>query len=179
MVNDDWQQEWFSRGVFVHRTAIVDSGAKIGAGTKVWHFTHIRNTAVIGENCVIGQGCYVDDLVSIGDCVKIANGVQVYSGVVIHSAVFIGPNTTFTNDLFPRATDDEGEPVKFTDPETTVVCCGASIGAGCVILPVVIGEDAMIAAGSVITKNVAGGCLVKNRITTEIRPMKRINAIRR
>lgn len=150
----DWKIAWLDRGVKVHATAIVDDGAQIGPGSTVWHFTHIRESAVIGAECTIGQGCYVDATVSIGSRCKIANGVQIYAGATIGSGVFIGPNTTFTNDLWPRACEEDGRLKAFTNPEITCVDDGASIGAGCVILPVVIGAGAMIGAGALVAKDV-------------------------
>ena len=150
----NWNAEWLARGVFVDPRAVVDEGAIIGKGTRIWHFTHIRSTAVIGPDCTIGQCCYVDADVSIGARCKIANGVQIYSGVKVCNEVFIGPNTTFTNDIWPRACDDEGTLIEFSDPKRTLVNDGASIGAGCVILPFEIGWKAMIAAGSVVTCDV-------------------------
>lgn len=151
----DWKSDWLARGVRVHLSAWVDDGAVIGRGSVVWHSTHVRSTAVIGEQCTIGQCCYVDAGVKIGDRCKIANGVNVFSGVTIGNGCFVGPNTTFTNDLWPRAVDDAGELINFCNPEKTTVRDGASIGAGCVILPVTIGERAMIGAGAVVINDVA------------------------
>lgn len=151
----EWQIKWLASGVKVHKTAVVDDGARIGHGTTIWHFVHVRGTAEVGIECTIGQGCYIDADVRIGSRCKIANGVQIYSGVQIGHAVFIGPNTTFTNDTWPRAVDEAGQLKRFTNPEPTKVMDGASIGAGCVILPVVIGERAMIGAGALVSKDVA------------------------
>lgn len=151
----EWQPDWLAQGVRVHRSAWVDVGAVIGIGTVIWHNTHVRSTAIIGEACSIGQCCYVDADAQIGSRCKIANGVNIYSGVVIGVACFVGPNTTFTNDWWPRAVDSAGGVIQFCDPAKTRVCDGASIGAGCVILPVIIGARAMIGAGSVVTKDVA------------------------
>ncbi len=81
--SDQWKTDWLARGVRVHRTAIVDKGARIGQGTTVWHHAHIRSTACIGETCVISKGVYIDAKVRIGSSCKIANGVQVYHGVVL------------------------------------------------------------------------------------------------
>ncbi len=134
---------------FKHPTAVVESD-NIGDGTKIWHFAHVREKARIGENCIIGKSVYIDEGVEIGNGVKVQNFVSVYKGVKIKDDVFIGPAVTFTNDLYPRAFSwDEDKIVP------TIVRKGASIGANSTIVcGVVIGEYAMIGAGSVITGNV-------------------------
>jgi len=131
---------------FKHQTAVVESD-NIGEGTKIWHFAHVRKGAKIGENCVVGKSAYIDVAVEIGNGVKIQNFVSVYNGVIIEDDVLIGPSVTFTNDLYPRAFSwDEN---KITP---TVVKKGASIGANSTIVcGVVIGEYAMVGAGSVVT----------------------------
>ena len=130
----------------IDETAVIDPGATIGAGSKIWHWTHVRESASIGKDCTIGQGCYID--VIIGDRCKVQNGVSIYAGVTLEDEVFIGPHVTFTNDKYPRA-------VGAWRLTPTLVCRGASIGAGAVILcGITIGEGAMVAAGAVITKDV-------------------------
>lgn len=142
-------------GYWAHETAVIDEGAVIGAGTRVWHFAHIRENTRIGADCVIGQGCYVDVDVAIGDRVKIQNGVSVYKGVTLEDDVLVGPNATFTNDLFPRAFNTQWEVL------ATQVGRGASIGANAtVVCGVSVGEYAMIGAGAVVTTDVASYCLV-------------------
>ncbi|MEN3610732.1 acyltransferase [Plantactinospora sp. ZYX-F-223] len=135
--------------VFVHPSAEVDEGARIGDGTKVWHLAHVRSTAQVGANCVIGRNVYVDANVVVGDLVKIQNNVSVYQGVTIEDEVFVGPCAVFTNDLRPRAQNPDWQITP------TMVRRGASIGANATIVcGVEIGEYAMIAAGSVVTKDV-------------------------
>ena len=137
----------------IHETATVDKGAILGEGVKIWHYAHIRETAKIGAATSIGQGCYVES--TIGERCKIQNHVNIYQGVTLGNDVFVGPNATFTNDKHPRA---YGE----WEITPTVIKNGASIGAGAVILPgVTIGEHAMVAAGSVVTKDVPAITLVK------------------
>ena len=88
----------------------------------------------------------------IGDNVTIKCGVQLWDGIRIEDNVFVGPNVTFTNDKYPRS---KQYPDAFWQ---TTICKGASIGAGAVILcGITIGEKAMIAAGSVVTKDVPAG----------------------
>lgn len=141
--------------VFVHPTAEVEEGARVGAGTRIWHLAHIRSTARVGANCVIGRNVYVDADVVVGDLVKIQNNVSVYKGVTLEDEVFVGPSAVFTNDLRPRAHNPDWHIVP------TVIRRGASIGANATIVcGVEVGSYAMVAAGSVVTKDVAPHQLV-------------------
>ncbi|MCX7302991.1 MAG: WxcM-like domain-containing protein [Hyphomicrobiales bacterium] len=135
-------------GVFVHEKALCESSA-IGAGTRVWAFAHVLPRAIIGADCNICDHVFIENDVVVGDAVTVKCGVQLWDGVRIGSGVFIGPNATFTNDLFPRS---KVYPEKFLQ---TVVEDGASIGANATILPGIrIGRSAMIGAGAVVTRNV-------------------------
>ena len=140
--------------VFVHPTAIVDEGAKIGQGSKIWHFAHIRNGAIIGDNVIVGKSSYIDEGVKIGNNVKIQNLVSVYNGVTIGDNVFVGPHVAFTNDLYPRAIAD-------WEISYTHVSDGASIGANATIIcGNSLGKNCLIAAGSVVTREVPPHALV-------------------
>ena len=134
---------------FVHPTAVVEEGAIIGEGTRIWHFAHVRRGAKIGRNCNIGKDVYIDVDVEIGDNIKIQNCVSLYRGVKVEDDAFIGPHVVFTNDPYPRSFNRDWQVVP------TLVKRGASIGANATILcDVTIGEYSMIAAGSVVTKDV-------------------------
>lgn len=144
-----------SSAPYIHPTASVSSDAQIGMDTKVWINVQIREHAKIGEACIISKDVYIDHAVKIGDRCKIQNSVSVYNGVEIQDDVFVGPNVSFTNDRVPRAftTDWKVTP--------TLVSTGASIGANATIVcGVTIGEYAMVAAGSVVTKDVPPYTLV-------------------
>jgi UDP-2-acetamido-3-amino-2,3-dideoxy-glucuronate N-acetyltransferase len=141
---------------YIHPLADVEDGANIGAGTKIWRFAHIRTGSVIGEKCMLGNCSYVDSGVTIGNQVRVQNGCLIYNGVTIEDEVFLGPNMIFTNDLFPRADGRHWVIVP------TRVCHGASIGANATIVcGTTIGEYAMIAAGSVVTRDVPAFALVR------------------
>jgi acetyltransferase-like isoleucine patch superfamily enzyme len=141
--------------VFVHETAIVESGASIGPGTRVWHHAHVRDGAVVGAGCNLGKNVYVDAGAEIGDRVKIQNNVSVFRGVHVGDDVFVGPSATFTNDRVPRAFNDAWEVVP------TWVGAGASIGADATIVcGHRLGTYSMVAAGAVVTKDVADHELV-------------------
>jgi len=140
---------------FIHETAIVSPQASIGSGSKIWVNVQIRENAKIGANCIIGKDVYIDHGVAIGDNCKIQNHVSIYNGVHIGDDVFIGPNVSFTNDKYPRAFNSDWK------VEPIFVGKGASIGANSTIVcGIEIGEYAMVAAGSVVTKDVAPYSLV-------------------
>lgn len=141
--------------VFIHESAHVSDNVAIGSGTKIWINAQIREEVKIGENCIISKDTYIDHAVSIGKNCKIQNSVSIYDGVTIEDDVFIGPNVAFTNDKIPRAFNTEW---KITP---TVVKKGVSIGSNATIVcGITIHEYAMIAAGSVVTKDVPAYTLV-------------------
>ena len=146
----------------VHHTAEVSPKAQIGEGTLIWNHSQIRD-AVIGKSCIIGKDVYIDSGVIIGDNVKIQNGVSLYNGITLEDGVFCGPHCVFTNDKYPRAVNSDGTLKDQGDwiISKTLICKGASIGAGAVIIcGITIGEWAMIGAGSVVTKDVRKYTLV-------------------
>ena len=104
----------------------------------------------VGADCILGKNVYVDAGAEIGNGVKIQNNVSVYHGVHIADDVFVGPSVTFTNDQVPRAFNDNWTVVD------TWVETGASIGANATIVcGTRIGEFSMVAAGAVVTHDVA------------------------
>lgn len=141
--------------IFIHPTAVVSKNSTIGPRTKVWINVQIRENSIVGSDCILSKDVYIDHSVHIGDRCKIQNSVSIYNGVSIGDDVFVGPNACFTNDKVPRAFNKDW---KITP---TIIGNGVSIGANATIVcGVVIGEYAMIAAGSVVTKNVQPYSLV-------------------
>jgi UDP-2-acetamido-3-amino-2,3-dideoxy-glucuronate N-acetyltransferase len=139
--------------------------AEIGAGTRVFDQVNLFKCKV-GKNSKIDSYVYIEEGVTIGDNCKIRPFVFIPTGVVIEDNVFIGPNVTFTNDKYPIA---QGE-WKLLQ---TKVKKGVSIGANSVIVPgVVIGEGAMVGAGSVVTKNVPSNTLVAGNPARIIRRLR-------
>ena len=133
---------------FVHERAICET-SDIGINSRIWAFSHILPNARVGEECNICDHVFIENDVVVGDRVTIKSGVQLWDGIRVGNDVFIGPNATFTNDLFPRS---KKYPKKFL---ITKVEAGASIGANATILPgVTISRYAMIGAGAVVTQNV-------------------------
>lgn len=152
--------------VLLHPLALCDS-REVGAGTRIWAFAHVMKGAVIGRDCNIGDHAFIEGGARIGDRVTIKNQAMVWDGVEIGDDVFIGPGVTFTNDRWPRSgrlplpavASRYREPVGWL--VRTRVESGASLGARCVILPGVrIGAAAMIAAGAVVTRDVAPHALI-------------------
>lgn len=141
-------------GVTIHSLADVKS-VKIGVGTQIWQFCVVFSGAQIGSNCNICAQVLIENDVIIGNNVTVKSGVQLWDGLRVEDNVFIGPNATFTNDLHPRS---KIYPAQFL---VTTIKVGASIGANSTILPgLTIGENAMVGAGSVVTKDVPAGAVV-------------------
>lgn len=135
----------------VGKKVVVGSNLLLEAGS------YIDDGAVVGTNCRIHRNVYIGKNVKIGNNVKIQNNNSIYEGVTLEDGVFVGTNVSFINDRYPRAILRDGRQVMSSDwkLEKTRVCYGASIGAGAVIMcGVTIGRWAMVAAGSVVIKDV-------------------------
>lgn len=125
---------------------------QIGSGTRIWQFAIVLAGARIGSHCNICAHTFVEDDVTIGDNVTVKCGVYLWNGLRVGNDVFIGPNATFSNDLYPRSRQ---WPERFLE---THILDGASIGANATILPgLTIGKQAMVGAGAVVTADVAAG----------------------
>lgn len=121
----------------------------IGEGTRVWQFSVILKGAKIGDNCNICAHTLVEGDVLIGDNVTVKSGVYLWDGITLEDNVFIGPCVAFTNDKTPRSKQYPEEFLR------TTIRRGASIGANATILPgLTLGENCMVGAGAVVTKNV-------------------------
>ena len=147
-----------STSAFVHPSSYVDDGATLGDGTKVWHFCHVMPGAVIGAHCSLGQNVFVANGVTIGNHCKIQNNVSLYEGVVLEDYVFCGPSMVFTNVRTPRSEFPRNTSAAYV---VTKVKRGVSIGANAtVVCGVTLHECAFVAAGAVVTKDVAAYAIV-------------------
>jgi acetyltransferase-like isoleucine patch superfamily enzyme len=120
-------------------------GCEVGDETKIGAFVEIQKNARVGRNC------------------KISSHTFICEGVTIEDDVFVGHGVTFINDSYPRATASNGALQTEVDwkVEPTLIKKGASIGSGSTILAnVVVGENAIVGAGSVVTKDVPPGAIV-------------------
>ena len=120
-------------------------GCEVGDDTKIGAFVEVQKNAKIGKHC------------------KISSHTFICEGVTIEDNVFVGHGVTFINDTYPRATTPNGvlQTEKDWNVEPTVVRVGASIGSGATILAnITIGENAIIGAGSVVTRDVPANVIV-------------------
>jgi UDP-2-acetamido-3-amino-2,3-dideoxy-glucuronate N-acetyltransferase len=139
---------------FIHSHALCET-PHVGARTRIWAFVHILPEASIGEDCNICDHVFIENKVTVGNRVTIKSGVQLWDGLIIEDDVFIGPNVTFTNDKYPKSRHWQD------NYSTTIIRKGASIGANATILPgLTVGENAMIGAGSVVTRDVPANATV-------------------
>jgi UDP-2-acetamido-3-amino-2,3-dideoxy-glucuronate N-acetyltransferase len=127
--------------------------AEIGESTVIHDQVNLYKCK-IGKNCKVDAYVYIEEGVKIGDNCKIRPFVFIPTGVTIEDNVFIGPNVTFTNDKYPKVSGDwKLLPIK--------VRKGASIGGNSIILPgVTIGKNALVGAGSVVSKDVPDNAVV-------------------
>lgn len=147
----------------VHPSSDVDGSAHVAASASIWHLAQVRENAIIGEGCVIGRGVYVGSGVELGANCKVQNAAMLYEPAALAAGVFIGPGVILTNDRFPRAVSADGSLKSSDDWDLVGVTCeeGSSVGAGAVcVAPVTIGRWSMIAAGSVVIKDVPPFALV-------------------
>ncbi|MFP7695701.1 DapH/DapD/GlmU-related protein [Trueperella sp. LYQ143] len=138
-------------------SADVSEQAVIGDGSAIWHLAQVREHAQLGRNCIVGRGAYIGEGVHIGDNCKIQNYALVYEPAQLADGVFIGPAVVLTNDHYPRAINPDGSIKSASDWEQVGVTIesGAAIGARSVcVAPVRIGQWALVAAGSVVTRDV-------------------------
>jgi len=131
-------------------------GCEIGDETKIGAFVEIQKNAKVGRRC------------------KISSHTFVCEGVAIEDNVFIGHGVTFINDSYPRATTPEGELQTESDwhVEATVIKRGASIGSGATVLSkVIVGENSIVGAGSVVTRDVPPNVIVAGNPAKILRPV--------
>jgi acetyltransferase-like isoleucine patch superfamily enzyme len=138
---------------------------QLGANVVIHHPEQVNlYGCTIGADCKIASFVEVQRGVTIGARVKIEAFAFIPTGVTIEDDAFVGPHACFTNDRFPRATGEDGAPLQAGEWEVvpTIVRRGASIGANATIVcGVTIGEGALVGAGSVVTRDVPPGAVVR------------------
>ena len=128
----------------------------LGEGVKIFNFVNLYGCE-IGDNTKIGTFVEIQKGAKIGGNCKISSHTFICEGVTIEDNVFVGHNVTFINDRFPRATNPEGGLQTEDDWQCvpTTIKAGASIGASATLLcGITVGENAIIGAGAVVTKDV-------------------------
>ncbi|MFA5012855.1 MAG: acyltransferase [Ignavibacteria bacterium] len=142
--------------------AKIIKNVKLGTDVKIFDFVNLYGCS-IDDNTKIGTFVEIQKNVIIGKNCKISTHTFICEGVHIEDNVFIGHNVTFINDKYPRSTNEDGNMQTETDWKVveTVVKKGASIGSSATILcGVTIGENSIVGAGSVVTKNVPASTIV-------------------
>jgi UDP-2-acetamido-3-amino-2,3-dideoxy-glucuronate N-acetyltransferase len=136
---------------------VIFDDVKIGKGTRIGNFVLIRGNTVIGTNCTIGSYVDIEGDVQIGDLVSLQSGCYITRGVIIEDEVFCGPRVVTMNDKqisYRRPT------ISFVR-QAPIIRRAARIGGGSILCPgVIIGENALVGAGSVVTNDVPDNTIV-------------------
>ncbi len=153
-----------------HRNIAPD--VKLGKNVRIFDFTNLYGCE-LGDDVKVGAFVEIQKGVKIGNRCKISSHTFICEGVTIEDEVFVGHNVTFINDRFPRSTNATGSLQTEADWACvpTVVRRGAYIGSGAVLLcGITVGENAVIGAGSVVTRDVPPGAIVAGN---PARPLKK------
>lgn len=147
---------------------------KVGNGVRIFNFVNAYGCS-IDDNSKVGAFVEVQKGSTIGKNCKISSHTFICEGVHIEDNCFVGHGVMFTNDLFPRATNPDGSPQSDLDWKLveTFIKKGASIGSNATILcGVTIGENAMVGAGAMVTKDVAPNTIVAGNPAKIIKQIK-------
>ncbi len=151
-------------GATICAGAVVVAGARVGAGAVIGDQAHVRERAVIGEGTVVGRGSAVDNDVTIGARVRIQTGCYITAYSAIEDDVFVAPGVTLTND------DTMGRHAPNLELRGATLRRACRVGGGVVITPgVEIGEEAFVAAGAVVVRDVPARAVVMGVPAREVR----------
>jgi acetyltransferase-like isoleucine patch superfamily enzyme len=153
-----------AEGATVCAGAVVVAGASVGAGAVVGDQAHVRERAVIGERSVVGRGSAVDNDVTIGARVRIQTGCYITAFSTIEDDVFVAPGVFTTNDD-AMGRHERGAPLR-----GAVLRRACRVGGGVVLVPgVEVGEEAFVAAGAVVTRDVPARAVVMGVPARQVR----------
>ena len=153
---------------------VISDDVKLGKNVKLSKFINLYGCSV-GENSKIGAFVEIQKNAAIGKNCKISSHSFICEGVTVEDNVFVGHNVTFTNDIYPCATTSQG--TLQTDEDwnctPTLVKCGASIGSSVTLLcGITVGENSIVGAGSVVTKDVPSNTVVAGNPAKILRKKK-------
>ncbi len=157
----------------------IAADVRLGENVRIYSFTNLYGCE-IGDDSKIGTFVEIQKGAKIGNRCKISSHTFICEGVTLEDEVFVGHNVVFTNDLYPRATNENGELQTDADWECipTLVKRGASIGSGAVLLcGITVGENAIIGAGSVVTKDVPPNTVVVGNPARIIKSLKETSGL--
>jgi len=147
------------QGIY-RQCCVISDDAQIGDDTRIGNFVFIRENTIIGQSCTIGSFVDIEGDVRIGDLVSLQSGCYLTRGVVIESEVFCGPRIVTMNDKrisYRRA-------LLSLDRRAPRILRAARVGGGCVLCPgVTIDENALVGAGSVVTRDVPDRTIVAGK----------------
>lgn len=150
--NTDAEEPVVGNDAIIRAGTIVYCDVTIGDGFSTGHNALVREETTIGDDVLVGTNSVIDGYSEVGSHVSIQTGVYVPSYTTIGSNVFLGPHAVLTNDPYPVRQD--------VDLEGPTIEDGATIGANATVLPeVTVGENAFVAAGAVVTEDVAPNTL--------------------
>lgn len=151
-------------GVSVCANAVVFAGAQLGPGAIVGDHAIVRERVKIGERTVVGANVVVENDTTVGDRVKIQTGAYVTAHMAVEDDVFIAPAVVTTNDnTMGRHGDDHQN-------QGPILRRACRVGAGAILLPgVEVGEEAFVAAGALVTRDIAPGMLAMGAPAKEVR----------
>jgi UDP-2-acetamido-3-amino-2,3-dideoxy-glucuronate N-acetyltransferase len=158
---------FLGNGCLVGSNAVIYSGAIVEDGVLIADFASVREDTAIGELSIIGRGVAIENQVRVGRCCKIETGAYITAKSAIGDQCFVAPEVTFTNDNFVGRTQE-----RFKHFGGVTMQRGSRVAANATILPgVLIGEDALVAAGSVVTRDVPARMVVMGAPARVVRPV--------